>query len=87
MKKPVFLAGNANWLSEIPAVTKQYYNTFDSSTKMTPNQTSEKSNEKEVYSNLRDKRLKLDTKFKLSQLVRTGDIKRVFSKGDSTNYS
>ena len=26
-------------------------------------------------------------KFKLGDLVRTSDIKRVFSKGDSTNYS
>ena len=26
-------------------------------------------------------------KYKLGQLVRTADIKRVFSKGDSTNYS
>ena len=26
-------------------------------------------------------------KFQLGQLVRTADIERVFSKGDSTNYS
>ena len=54
---------------------------------MTPNQASKKSNEKEVYSNLQDKRRKLNPKYKLGQLVRTADIKRVFSKGDSTNYS
>ena len=24
LKKPVFLAGNANWLTELPSVTKQY---------------------------------------------------------------
>ena len=54
---------------------------------MTPNQASKKSNEKEVYSNLQDKRRKLNPKYKLGQLVRTTDIKRVFSKGDSTNYS
>ena len=53
---------------------------------MTPIQASKKSSEKEVYSNLRDDRLK-KTKFHLSQLVRTADIKRVFSKGDSTNWS
>ena len=40
-----------------------------------------------VYSNLQGKRKKLNPKFKLGQLVRTADIKRVFSKGDSTNYS
>ena len=54
---------------------------------MTPNQASKKSNEKQVYSNLQDKRRKLNPKYKLGQLVRTADIKKVFSKGDSTNYS
>ena len=54
---------------------------------MTPVQASKKVNEKLVYSNLQDKRRKLNPKYKLGQLVRTADIKRVFSKGDSTNYS
>ena len=54
---------------------------------MTPNQASKNVNEKVVYSNLQDKRRKLNPKFKLGQLVRTADIKRVFSKGDKTNYS
>ena len=54
---------------------------------MTPNQASKKSNEKEVYSNLQDKRRKLNPKYKLGQLVRTADIKKVISKGDGTNYS
>ena len=30
---------------------------------------------------------KLNTKYKLGQLVPTADIKKVFSKGGSTNYS
>ena len=46
-----------------------------------------KQNEEEVYPNLQDKRKKLDSKFNPGDLVRTSDIKRVFSKGDSTNYS
>ena len=54
---------------------------------MTPNQASKKSNEKKVYTNLQDRRDKQLPKFKLGQLVRTADIKQVFSKGDSTNYS
>ena len=54
---------------------------------MTPIQASKKSNEKIVYSNLKDNREVRKPKFKLSHLVRTADIKRVFSKGDSTNYS
>ena len=87
LKKPVFLAGNADWLSELPSVTKQYNNTIPSSTKMTPIQASKKLNEKEVYANLKDDRVKPKPKFKVGPLVRTADVKRVFSKGDSTNYS
>ena len=54
---------------------------------MTPIQTGKKINEKIVYSNLKDNREVRKPKFKLGQLVRIADIKRVFSKGDSTNYS
>ena len=87
LNKPVFEKGKADWLSELPSVIKKYNNTIHHSTKMTPNQASKKVNEKEVFSNLRDDRVKRQPKYKLSQLVRTADIKRVFSKGDSTNYS
>ena len=87
LKKPVFEKGKADWLSELQSVVKQYNNTIHHSTKMTPSQASKKVNEKEVFSNLRDDRVKRQPKFKLGQLVRTADIKRVFSKGDSTNWS
>ena len=87
LQKPVFEKRRADWLSELPSVNKQYNNTIHSSTKMTPNQASKKSNEKAVFDNLRDDRQKQQPKYKLGQLVRTADIKRVFSKGDSTNWS
>ena len=87
LKKPVFEKGNADWLSELPSAIKQYNNTIHHSTKMKPIDASKKSNEKIVYSNLQDKRKILNPKYKLGQLVRTADIKRVFSKGDSTNWS
>ena len=87
LKKPVFLATNADWLSELPSVIKQYNNTIHHSTKMKTIGASKKSNEKIVYSNLQDQRVKQKPKFKLGQLVRTAEIKRGFSKGDSTNYS
>ena len=85
LKKPVFEKGNGDWLSELPSVIKQYNKTNHHSIKVTPFQASKKSNEKEVYSILQDKRRKLNPKYKLGQLVRTADIKKVFSKGDSTN--
>ena len=87
LKKPVFEKGNADWISELPSVIKQYNNTIHHSTKMTPIQASKKSNAKEVFSNLQDKRRILNPKYKLGQLVRTADIERVFSQGDSTIWS
>ena len=87
LKKLVFLNGNADWLSEVPHVIKKYNNTIHHSTKMTPIHASKQSNEEEVYSNLQDKKEKQTPKFKLGQLVRTADFKRVFSKGDSTIFS
>ena len=87
LKKPVFEKGKADWLSELSSVIKKYNNTFHHSTKMTPIQASKKSNEKLVYNNLKDTREIQKPKFKLGQLVRTADIKKVFSKGDSTNHS
>ena len=87
LKKPVFLTGEASWINELQSVVKKYTNTIHSSTKMTPVQASKRSNDKLVYSNLRDDREKRHPKFNLCQLVRTAGIKRVFSEGDSTNWS
>ena len=61
LKKPVFEEGIADWLSELPSVIKQYNNTIHHSTKMTPVQASKKPNERKVYSNLQDKRVKQKT--------------------------
>ena len=62
LKESVFLAGSADWLSELPPVVKQYNNTIHHSNKMTPIQAFKKSNEKEVYSNLQDLRVKQQPK-------------------------
>ena len=87
LRKPVFEKGKANWISELPTVKKKYNNSIHNSTKMTTIQTFKKSNKKLVFDNLKDDRETQQPKYKLGQLVRTSDIKRVFSKGDSTNYS
>ena len=49
LKEPVILAGNADWISELPSAIKQYNNTIHHSIKMTPNQASEKSYEKKSF--------------------------------------
>ena len=73
LKKPIVLKGNADWLSELPSVIKQY-KTIHNSIKRKPIHASKKANEKEVHSNLQDRRVRQKPKFKLGQLVRTTNI-------------
>ena len=87
LKKPVFHAGKASLVSELPPVIKQNNKTIRNSTKMTSIQFLQKSIKKLACSNLEDKREKNKPKFRLGQLVRAADSKKVFIKGGSTNYS
>ena len=86
LKRPVFEKGESNWIDVLPTIAKQYNNRIHSSTKLTPIQASLKTNEGFVYKNLLDKRKKIKPKFQLSDLVRTADLKKTFSKGDTTNW-
>ena len=54
---------------------------------MTSIQASLKKNEGYVYKNLLDKRNKIIPKFQIKDLVRVADLKKMFSKGDTTNWS
>ena len=54
---------------------------------LTPIQASLKKNEGFVYRNLLDKRKKITPKFQVNDLVRTADLKKIFSKGGTTNWS
>ena len=54
---------------------------------MTPIQASLKKNEGYVYKNLLDKRNKIKPKLQINDLVRTADLKKTFSKGDTTNWA
>ena len=84
-KKPIYLKGNADWLSELRSVIEQNNNSHHNSIKMAPIEAS--TNGKEITLNLQDNREKQKTKIQLGQLIRTADIERVFSKGDSTYWS
>ena len=86
-KKANIREKNASRSSELPSVFKQFNNTIHHSIKKTPIEASKTFNEKEVSSNLKDKREIRKPKLKLGQFVCTADIKRVFSKGDSTSWS
>ena len=54
---------------------------------MTPLEGSKKVEEKTVDFNLQDKRQKRKPKYELGDIVSTANIKRVFSKRDTTNWS
>ena len=58
MRKLVFLKGNADWLSQLPAVVKQYNNTIHHSIRMALIEAFKKINEKVIFTNLHDKRKK-----------------------------
>ena len=87
LKQPVFEKGDGKWIDILPVITKQYNNRVHSSTKLTPIQASLKKNEGYVYKNLIDKRKKIKPKFQINDIVRTTDLKKTFSKGDTTNWS
>ena len=86
LKKIVFEHGDAKW-NVLQTITKLYNNRIHSSTKLSPKDASLKKNEGFVYKNLLDKRKKVTPKFQKNDLVRTADLKKTFSKGDTTNWS
>ena len=87
LKKIVFEKGDGNWIDVLPIITKQYNNKVHSSSKLSPKDASLKKTEGLVYKNLLDKRKKVTPKFQVNDLVRTADLKKTFSKGDTTNWS
>ena len=87
LKKIVFENGDGNWIDVLPTITKQYNNRIHSSTELSPIQASLMKNEGYVYKNSLDKRNKMKPKFQINDLVRTADLKKTFSKSDTTNWS
>ena len=87
LKKPVFEKGHGNGIDILPTITKKNNNRIHSPTKLTPIQGSLKKSEGFVYQNLLDKRKKVKPKLLVKDLVRTADLKKTFSKGDTTNWS
>ena len=79
--------GDGNWIDILSTITKQYKNRLHSSTKLTPIQASLKKNAGFVYNNSLDKRKKVTPKFQINNLLRTADLKKTFSKGDTINWS
>ena len=87
LKKPVFQSGSSKWVDILSTKTKQYTNRIHSSTKLTRIQASLEKNEGFVYRNLLDNRKKIKPKFEIRDLVRTGDLKKTFSKRETEHWS
>ena len=87
LKKIVFEQGDAKWIDILQSITKKYNNRVHSSTKLSPKDASLKKNDGYVYKNFLEKRKKIKPKYKIGDLVRTADLKKTFSKGDTTNWS
>ena len=87
LKKSVFEKGDGNWIDVLPTITKQYNNRIHTSTKLSPKDASLKKNEGFVYKNLLDNCKKIKPKYQINDLVRVADLKKTFSKGDTTNWS
>ena len=87
LKKLVFEKRDGNWIDVLPIIRKQYNIRIHSSTKLKPIQASLKKNEGYVYNNFLDIRKKVEPKFQINDLVRTADLKKIFSKEDTTNWS
>ena len=85
LKRPVFEKGDGNWIDILSTITKQYNNRIHSSTKLSPKDASLKKNEGFVYKNSLVKRKKIKPKIQINDLVRDADLKKMFSKGDTTN--
>ena len=66
--------------------TNHYNNRVQASNKLTPKQSSLETNQENVHKNLLDKQKKVKPKTQVNDLVRTADLKRTFSKSDTTDW-
>ena len=71
----------------LPKITKQHNNRIHTPTKLSPKDASLNKNQGYVYNKLLDKRKKIKPKFQVNDLVRTADLKKAFSKSDTSNWS
>ena len=83
LRRPVFESEHGIRVDIRPTMVKQYNNKIHSSTKLTWIEGPLKRNEGFAYENLLDNRKK---KFKIHDFVRTANLKKTFSKGDTTNW-
>ena len=85
LEKPVFERAFACWIDLLPVITKQKNYRVHTSSKLTPVQGKLKKKQGCVYKIFLYKRKKLKPKFQINDLVKATDLKKTFSKSDTTN--
>ena len=86
-KRPLCEKVESNWVDNLPKITKPNNIPVHTSTKLTPIQYSLKKNGGFVNKNVLDKPKIKKPKFQVNDLVRVADLRKVFSKGETTNWS
>ena len=86
-KRLVFERDDADCFHVLPTRKKKYKNRKPSSAELTPIESSLKKDGGYVYQNLKDEWKKVITKNETGDLDRTADLKKTFSKTDTTNWS
>ena len=84
LRRPVFEEGDSNWVDILPTKRKHYKNRVQTSTKIAPIQASSNKKEGYVYHIILDKRKRIKPICKIQDLVRKADLKKSFSKRDTT---
>ena len=87
LRRPFCEKGHGNWIHVLPTTTKHYNKRKHSTTKLTRIKASLKKIEEFVYHNFLDKQKKIKPSSKIHELIRTAELERTFSKGDTTNWS
>ena len=86
-KRLAFGKGDSNLIDMLPTLTKQSIDRLHTSAKSPPIKPFLKKNEGYVYKQLLDKRNKTKPKFRVNYFVRFDDVKKTFSKGETTNWN
>ena len=87
LKKVILEKGDGTWIDILATITKQYNIRIHPFTKLKPILAFFKKNEEYVCHTFLDKRKNKKPKFQVSDLVRAADLRKTFSKGDTTIWS
>ena len=86
-KDQFFEKSDGIWIDVLSTITKQYNNRIHTSTSLTPIQASLKKKRRVCLQKFIRQRKKIIPRVQVKDLVRVADLRRTFSKKDTTNWS